>query len=254
MPKISIKNIKQYFAIFCLLLNTYTNGFSQTNAISAVLLKIQQAYKEANVLTINYTTEMFKNYKTNIVFEKNEGSFCRQDNIYYSKFGIMESVTGKYTLLKIDNEDQKIVISEKPQNYSFIDQFSFTTLMKVFNNQNEIKLSDKYSKIIFQTPKKSGFEYEKIEITYDVETYFLHKIVMYYASEIDLNGDRKTLVKPRVEFNFIDHLKIIPSQNKLLISNYISTKAVKGNYLAGINYKKYRVIDLRFKEKGKAIK
>ncbi|HEX8547601.1 MAG TPA: hypothetical protein VF691_11605, partial [Cytophagaceae bacterium] len=146
---------------------------------------------------------------------------------------------------------ENIIIGSSPKReMSPIEMSTIDSLLKFALKASVSKVDEKESKLtlMFGKTPNDGETYSRIEMFYDPKTYFLSKLIFYYAQETELDTEGKVTGKPRMELAISDFSKKPQINSDLFASNkYFLSK--NKQLLATNSYANFAIKDIRKKTK-----
>lgn len=204
--------------------------------------KINEAYLKQNEFSMDVVYNLYENSSTKAIFQSERAEVKHSKGKQYYKIATYESLfTDKYAIV-LDHESKvaqvvKSIAAKKKNIFSVDLDTVFLKLCQSVEhfedgpNQRGYKLKTDHS------------EYEEIHIYFNKQTYFIEKMVLFYAVKTNLRDpeDLKKQNKPRMEI-LCTNINFSPNFTKSTFSEqkYISTQGMKIQLQPA--YKTYKLI------------
>ena len=195
-----MKRIRSYY-ILALFVASNTIVFGQKEDF----IKINEAYKNAPNLSAKIQYQLFANYTTNYITQKEDGEIKKQGDMLYSKIGKIESIKSASYLLVVDEEEKILQLTavDKKEKKGKKEEALFS------NPEEYLKLCDKveFKKVnelqdSYTLSDCSLSDYQKITIIYNKQTHFIEKMILYYSEgQSIIEGDNVKKEAERVTAN-----------------------------------------------------
>ncbi|MBK6823031.1 MAG: hypothetical protein IPG87_08595 [Saprospiraceae bacterium] len=158
---------------------------------------------------------------------------------------IITLVDPEYMVL-VDLNESTILLDRSPRNYfNLIGQINFDTSLYSITKIEVLHSSFPIKKYRISL---SNMEYDKIEFTFNKQTYHLIDMSLFYSSEIALNEEKPDeLSKPKLVIKYKPIIKVQEPFYTIVSNPYFSFDGKR--IQAKNSYKKYHCIDNRIQLK-----
>ncbi len=177
----------------------------QAQTISAVFAKTNEAYKNAQNLSMNIRYELFTNYTTTAPYETSSGTYIKQGNSYYSSLLGITTIQNRKYKLSISNTDKVIIVTNPVKPGKAPSMVETDTLLKQCSSTLVQTNTDGSTTCVLRFDKVAFSEYDRIEITSGANG-FITKMVLFYREALSLDETDPNLKKekPRLVITYSD--------------------------------------------------
>ncbi|MBI5539818.1 MAG: hypothetical protein HY951_07150 [Bacteroidia bacterium] len=185
------------FPLFCL--SQIKNNFDSDYQNIIKFFTDQEKYS----ILVNY--KLFRSYTSTTPFQNESGETKRNKNALYVRIGDYECIKNlKYYVIS-DRSVKKIVIA--PYYFNSADLTKDIKIPDVKEFKSYIK-NIQFSKLLDNKGKYTltflKGDIEKYELVFDLSTFFLSQLTLYYSNARNLEGEENGIIdKPRIEINYI---------------------------------------------------
>ncbi len=218
-------------------------------AVSEELKKIKAADLACINASMNISYNVYTNYITQVPFDKLKGVYKKNGQNYFSDIGGILTVRNDKIVFSVDTISRLIILGDHQKQLYRLGIVDLDTLVPFFVKTTvaDLKNGQRMITMVF----KDEHEYEKIQLFYNPETYFVNKLILFYSNEQSLDEEEDlTEEKPRLEINYqnINTTSIVP------LSDFSEKKYLQllPNGAIGVDkYAEYEIMDDREKFRGK---
>lgn len=211
-------NTRSYITLSFLFLAFVLSNCSAQN-ISAEFMLLQNRYNNIKRFSVQMTYKAYKGHQSFEMADMQQGKFEMDDRYLRFEMGGIEVVqTGKY-VIHIDRNLQEMEVMKTAAKWEPPVFGSFMRLDSLLRKHNAVsfKLEPSGLRLLTFDLKRSGEEYEKIEIRY-LPGGEISSIILFYRSVSDSYGVEGAY-KPRVEISYRSE-----NFNPVFPENYFSEK------------------------------
>jgi len=186
--------------------------------------RVNKAYEEVNGVEMEVHYNVYETHSAVVSIDSQSGTYKKRGKDYYNSLMGVETLVENGTMITIDNKSKRMVLS--PAHELRVADIGGMDMAKLLKNYEKIEFvkKDENTKGYIVYTKMENNRLDKFEFYFDVRTYLLEKLVLYYGRSIDLStdgsGDEK---KPRLEIIY-SNVKVNPlfTDKEFAISTYVT--------------------------------
>ena len=200
--------MKRFTVIVVLALTLIFECRGQKNKIlSDDLVKINSHYDNIAVMAMQMDYHVYSSWSSLVPIQTENGELKKKGTSTYTKIGAIESLNTLYYNVIVDNEIKSIAIMPVLRSGESAGNIGSVTpdLSKILDKCKSVELDEIGSeqKKYTLTMPEGGFEYSKLEITYNSKSYLIDMLVMFYRVAQNLEGDDDGIKEtPRIEITY----------------------------------------------------
>lgn len=234
-----------FLIIFLFIGSAYIN--KETQDVKGDFQKISKVFSENKNISFKMSYLLYRNYKSSVPIEVKNGYFKRIGDKQFVNIDGFLTLYLKDMLLVVDSTNKTILIGNPIKfDMKSLNIFPLDSMKKFYSNM-EVLSEDKTTKTVkLQIAKNIVSPTNAISISYNKESYFVNKIVLFYREKIKFNESDKETTQMRLEVVLSDYQKVDDSKDFEFSSNHYIQKQ-KHKYVGVGIYKSYKILDQRYK-------
>ena len=228
--------------------------FIQLNAQSTVdgrkraaedFKKLNHTYASAGSLSLTVSYRLYQNHESTQPAEVRTGFFKRQGNKVHSKLMEIETMQNEDYMIMVDPSSKILMVTDPGLNTTeelIFDMDSVLSYCSAITFQ-ELKGNNVY-KMYYHGPV--SYPYTAVEIHINKDSYFMEKLVLYFAEAISVDPDNPDapVEPPRAEI-LHSNIRVNPRLESKLFSEKKYVKVKDGELVCSEHYQDYRMINQR---------
>lgn len=209
---------------------------------------INAFYQKHKKISMEVKYIVYPSHMSVAAYETTEGSVKKDGNNFFQKMGEVVTMRNTKYQIAVDPYNQHIIVGTAPSGSAApLAAADLDSLIKYALNVTVMPLQNNVRRMTFSFPDAN--EFEKVEIFYSTETFFVQKMLLFFSQEISMDDEGKQPEqKPRMEIRY-SNLNTNPVFEANLFSekNYFDLKGTK--LVATGKYNNYQLFDQRLKQK-----
>lgn len=209
--------------------------------------KINSTYAGAKKLSMKIKYEVFKNKNSNTAFQTETGELKKNENSKYTRIGKIETIETETYKLIVDHEDKNMsLLGAENQDKAGDEALYMVNLQQMLSLCSKVtfkKISEDQNQYTLVIPNE---EYKEIQLIYNSKTFFIEKMILYYAQEQNLEEKEGGLKEsPRMEISYSE-FNTQPNFDDALFTSERFLEKQKGKWFGKAPYQSYKVNDQTF--------
>ena len=215
---------------------------SSAQNLAEDLQRMDQAYADAEQLTMQVSYEVFRNATAQEPIQVEKGQIVRRGNQSYQKIGAVETITTAEYQLVADHTHQAVILAagvNTPTSAGTLSVEQLQTLLQLCDSVEYKAIDPQHMQYTLLIPSS---EYQKITITLDRQHYWIKKMVLHYRHGRKFTDAAGAPEAPRLEMTFgnISTRKKVP-QDTFAYQNFLDKS--HNRYTLNKTYQHYQLIN-----------
>lgn len=212
-----------------------------TYDLATDLEKINKAYAQTQSYTFDVSYLLYSSHIDQKPVERKKGRVKKKGKFQYSLFPGQEYIANDSEVCMINHESKFVFIKKFSPKENAVSSELLSGIPLYLKLCTKVKYQRLDGNLVKYTLWFTNRQFSKVEITFDTNHYFLHRIAIFYSGETTLEGSSKKAA-PRLEI-VCDNFNFHPA---LLDSDFSCARFLKrrmGEYILTEPFKHYELIN-----------